>query len=811
MPRSSWLTFALAALACVTGVAPFAPAQAQVLDPAFPVADGAVRACLVAGTTLYVGGEFTYIGPPTGSAALVDASSASVIPAFPKVIGNVWAIIDDDAGGWYLGGDFTSVGGLPRQRLAHVLSDYSVGTWNPGADGRVETMAKAGNLIYLGGEFQSAGGSSRSRIAAINATTGVASNWNPNANDEVAEIVVSGSTIYAAGNFTDIGSASRAYVAALNANNGHATSWNPNPTAPVAALALSGTTLYCAGGFTSFAGQPRGRGAAIDVTTGNLLPWDPVVDASSVLDISVAGSTVYLCGAFSHVGIASRSMAGAVDATTGAVTTWAAPAIDFYATRIVADGSRVYVCGKFTTVGGQPRNSLAVLDAGTGALNSWYPAPGGEVLVIHAGSSMLFGGYFSSLGGAARKYAAAIDLNTRTVTDWAPNPNSYVFALASIGSDIFLGGQFSSVGGAAREALGAVDAITGTATTWNANLWGDLTYPAGNYRSAIVRSLAAYGGMLYVGGRFTMVGGQGRSGLAEIDGATAVPSSWGPSGGNINVGDIVTDGARLYFANQPEGFIALNVGGLTIGTGSYWYDAADPVAPGAVDAVLVSGPLLYAGGRFSEIDSQARDHLAALDATTGAVQGWNPGADGAVSAIGKAGSSVFVGGEFDAIGGSPRTYLAAVDAATGTATSWDPVLDGSVECLLVSGQTLFVGGGFGTVDGLPIRSLAAFDLGGTTAVPPGGDRTQTVQMAAAIPHPVRDAAVVRFTLPRQTRVTLALVDAAGRQVRTLMNSALLEAGPHDVRIERRGLAAGLYFLALRSDAGDAARKIVMLP
>src|SRR6185503_15028163 len=118
---------------------------------------------------------------------------------------------------------------------------------------------------------------------------------------------------------------------------------------------------------------------------------------------------------------------------------------------------------------------------------------------------------------------------------------------------------------------------------------------------------------------------------------------------------------------------------------------------------------------------------------------------------------------------------AAVDSATALATSWSPVLDGSVQCLLVSGQTLYAGGGFGTVEGLPIRGLAAFTLSGTTAVPPGGERAQRVQMAAAIPHPVHDAAVVRLTLPRQAKVTLVLHDAAGRRVRTVMNSALLEA------------------------------------
>jgi hypothetical protein len=50
------------------------------------------------------------------------------------VDGRVLAGVSDGAGGWFIGGDFRSVGGIQRSNLAHVLADKSIGPWDPGTD-----------------------------------------------------------------------------------------------------------------------------------------------------------------------------------------------------------------------------------------------------------------------------------------------------------------------------------------------------------------------------------------------------------------------------------------------------------------------------------------------------------------------------------------------------------------------------------------------------------------------------------------------------------------------------------------------------
>src|SRR5262245_56478377 len=99
---------------------------AQAVDPSTWVTNGSVWALHSHSGTLYVGGEFTLVGPATGSAVLVNAATGANSGLFPKVEGIVLTAIRDGVGGWYLGGLFCSVGGVARQNLAHVAADYTV-------------------------------------------------------------------------------------------------------------------------------------------------------------------------------------------------------------------------------------------------------------------------------------------------------------------------------------------------------------------------------------------------------------------------------------------------------------------------------------------------------------------------------------------------------------------------------------------------------------------------------------------------------------------------------------------------------------
>ena len=89
-------------------------ASGSQVDPNMWVTNGEVDAIATSGSTIYIGGTFTRVGPNTGSFAGIDANSGAPIANWPRVVGVVYCSAPDGAGGWYIGGNFTSVAGVTR-------------------------------------------------------------------------------------------------------------------------------------------------------------------------------------------------------------------------------------------------------------------------------------------------------------------------------------------------------------------------------------------------------------------------------------------------------------------------------------------------------------------------------------------------------------------------------------------------------------------------------------------------------------------------------------------------------------------------
>ena len=329
--------------------------------------NGDVRAIAIgADETVYLGGDFTQVGPVTGGGVPLNASTGATA-ALPSVAGTVHAVAADGVGGWYLGGYFSGVGGTPRSNLAHILADGTLdATWNPSANSSVDALAVSGSTVYAGGYFTTVGGLTRNHLAAID-SSGAVTSWNPNANSSVDALAVSGSTVYAGGRFTTVGGLTRNRLAAID-SSGAVISWDPNANDSVDALAVSGSTVYVGGRFTTVGGLTRNHLAAID-SSGAVTSWNPNADFS-VIALAVSGSTVYAGGDFTTVGGLTRNHLAAID-SSGAVTSWN-PNAGSAVYALAVSGSTVYAGGDFTTVGGLTRNHLAAIDS-SGAVTSWNP------------------------------------------------------------------------------------------------------------------------------------------------------------------------------------------------------------------------------------------------------------------------------------------------------------------------------------------------------------------------------------------------------------------------------------------------------
>ena len=116
-------------------------------------------------------------------------------------------VVSDGAGGWYIGGEFTQVGGVARNYIAKINADGSLNSWNPGADGYIHTLTVSGNTLYAGGSFANIGGQPRSHIASFNTTTGALNSWNPDEPDgDINTITIDGGQDYSGGTFSMVGS-----------------------------------------------------------------------------------------------------------------------------------------------------------------------------------------------------------------------------------------------------------------------------------------------------------------------------------------------------------------------------------------------------------------------------------------------------------------------------------------------------------------------------------------------------------------------------------------------------------------------------
>lgn len=674
------------------------------------VTDGSVHEAVLSpeGDLLYIGGSFRQVGAMMGNWVAIDGTSGEAMGQPSMVAGGygVYAAAADGQGGWYIGGDFGAVMGVRRQGLAHILAGGGLSEWNPGANDVVYTLAVVGSTIYVGGNFTTIGGQPRNRIAALDATTGAATDWNPNADRPVWSLANSGSTIYAGGNFAEIGGHARNNIAALDAVTGGATDWNPNPDDRVETLLISGSTVYAGGLFTTIGGQPRNHIAALDAATGAATDWNPNADWS-VEALAVNGSTVYVGGGFTTIGGQPRNHIAALDAATGTATNWDPNADGGYVSALAVSGSTVYAGGGgFSSIGGQPRNYIAALDASSGAASVWNPSANGTVFTLAvSGSTIYAGGSFTSIGVQTRRDIAALDATTGIPTDWDPNPDGDVRALAVSGSTVYVGGYFSAIGGRTRSRIAALDAATGTATDWDPNA------------SSTVHVLIVAGSTIYAGGGFTTIGGQTRNRIAALDVATGAATAWNPNADDY-VLDLAVSGSTVYAGGlftTISGQTRNHIAALDAATGipTAWTADANDI----VRALGVSGSTVYAGGSFTMIGGQMRNHIAALDATTGTPTSWDPNVSDdstgivTVQALEVCGSAVYVGGSFTRIGGLTRNHIAALDAATGEATDWDPNVDGppgtGIFALAVGDETIYVGGRFRLVGDHAQSNVAA--------------------------------------------------------------------------------------------------------
>ncbi len=622
-----------------------AAASAQLVPSAAPTPvwgpNGTAGALARVGNTLFVGGDFDVVGPPTGGFAIAERTDPSVVVG-SSGIGTVNRLAADGQGGWFAA---LAASNGHAATVQHLRADGSRDpAWQPpqfNGGTEVYGLFPGGSRLYVSGSFVSVNGTTRWGVVALDGATGAVLPWVPttrsgNPVPYLPFVASSDGRLY-----VSVRSGPQADIVAFDAATGAMLPFAPvsAPTITLAGgLAASPAGLFALADGCGFGGS--GFGVCAFDTAGQLTwRWTAPGLLGGISSIWAFGDRVYAA-------LRDRPEVAVLDALSGTRIPWNTPAFAVV-TDLEEDGDRVYVAASLGT--NNAPITLTALDRTSGAVLDWSPVLGDGILTVEAeGGRVALGGPFRNAGGIRRRNLVAIDLVTGRPVDRTPLTPGPVRALATYGDVVFV-----SMGSVTPEVF-AFSAATGA------------KYPWGLVPNGYASALAVVGQTLFVGGLFSQLNGQDRSYLAAVDLRTGVLTPWRPDPG-FEVNELIASDRTLYAAGLVRA--SATARGAA-------YDLAQ------LERTPFDPPLVYGDGiRYLALASRTRllstgglcvpscslPAIRWLDGTTGGVVGdvHLPFASTIAAGLG---DTVFVGGvEIP----SAVSRVTAIHAPSGRPLGWD--------------------------------------------------------------------------------------------------------------------------------------------
>ncbi|GAB3870169.1 hypothetical protein GCM10028824_18450 [Hymenobacter segetis] len=428
--------FTQAGGAAANNVAKWNGAAWSPLGSGMTAAFNSVRAFAVAPNgDLNVGGYFTQVdGVLANNVARWRGATWSTLGTGNGIDGLVYALAVAPNGDVYVGGSFTHAGGVPANNVAKwngsawsLLGSGATNGVNLSRNGvnigYVGALAVAPNGdVYVGGGFTTAGGVPVSNVAKWNGTAwsglGTGITGPAFTGTTVAALAVAANgDVYAGGAFTQAGG-----VAANNVARWNGSSWSAMGTgmdipnipvnASVSTLAMAANgEVYAGGSFTHAGGVPSNC-----IAKWNGTAWSPLGTGVTALGstpgtisslVVVAGGDVYVGGQFNAAGGMPASNVAKWNGTAWSNMGGGVSASSAASVAVAANGD-VYVGGRFTTAGGISANNIAKWDG-----TAWSPLGTGvridpalyfpvSALAIGPAGKLYVGGGFITTGDGAK-------------------------------------------------------------------------------------------------------------------------------------------------------------------------------------------------------------------------------------------------------------------------------------------------------------------------------------------------------------------------------------------------------------------------
>ncbi len=642
------------------------------------VTDGPVFSIVSDENNVYIGGKFNKVAPVTGPAASIDINTGFADTDMPYIEGiDVYTIVSDNQGGWYIGGYFDFVDGYPIKNVAHIKADKTVDTlWKPNPNKPVNCIEVFNNNVFIGGIFDTIDNYPIKVFAKVDNIQGnVDTTWNFNIDysyssigiyPSINSIAINGSYLYIAGKFDIIGGLPAntiKHLALIDINTGALnTDFHPNPSYMIKKTYLYNDKLYCIG-----------QGNPLFYIQGNSSTLFIVNNFSgSLSDIKIWGSYIYVAGMIEYN--STTYYMARFNLSTGLLDESWNPGFNNYVNTFSIYGNYIFAGGIFNSIDGQIVPNIAKINLSDGSvISTWKPDPiikydvWNDIYIYCTniiGNKLYVGGRFYAIGSVHKSNLAKLTTNGIIDASWTVNTNDTVYILTLYGDNLYAGGKFTTIGGTNRNYIARLNKNTGVVdANWNPN--------ANNVVKTIAIVSSFTSTDIYVGGAFTSIGGQTRNRIAKLTNSTGTANiTWNPNAnGEVRVikpslFSLVVGGTFTNIGGQPQSYAAIldNTNG---NANTSW----TPVLNGYVNDITISGNEYILAGNFTNVNGYNRRNLVKIDNSGVLISSWNPNPDNEIKSIKLIGNSLYVAGNFGFIGTTPVFGLAKIDLYSGNLTN----------------------------------------------------------------------------------------------------------------------------------------------
>lgn len=313
-----------------------------------------IHGTLIIGTKLYVTGAFTKIGSVAANNIACYDLVTGVWSALSTGLDAVGYCLETDGINLYVGGNFTSAGGVANTAYLAKWNGSAFSALSTGLNAYCLDMVFIGADLYLTGNFTLAGGVSVNRIAKWNGTAFSALSTGLNSVGYC--LATDGTDLYIGGSFTLAGGvANTAYIAKWNGSAFSALGTGLNNICR--ALLFIGTDLYLGGDFTLAGGV---------ADTLKIAKWDgsaysPLstgLTGGSCRCLAAIGGDLYLGGSFTQAGGVDNTLRIAKWEETSVFRALGS-GLDGECSTLSVYGTDLYMGGGFANAGGRASKGVA--------------------------------------------------------------------------------------------------------------------------------------------------------------------------------------------------------------------------------------------------------------------------------------------------------------------------------------------------------------------------------------------------------------------------------------------------------------------